>query len=191
MAIEAVALAIADPNATRALSARLSQLKLPEARVPRAFYFVRARRADKKDEGGEFNFVIGMVESAKDAAATIMRIDGSTKIPNWALVPGVFTGSRLPVQRVGKVASSTEEAPEEEPEEDKDFAACYLQTLAVFMPIASPFIVNFCAACVTAVAALPATAGASAIVSIPSCVACAVGLGAAFAVPAALCLGEI
>lgn len=190
-AIEAVALAISDPDATKALRDRLSQLKMREARIPRAFFFIRARRADKTGESGEFNFVLGIVESAKEAAATVMRIDRTTKIPNWTLVPGVFTGSRTPVQGVVKVDSSAEEAPEEEPEEDKDFAGCYLQALALFMPIASPFIVGFCTACVTAVAALPATAGASAIVSIPSCVACAVGLGAAFAVPAALCLGEI
>ena len=187
VAVEAVALAISDPEATRALRERLSQLKLREARVPRAFFYIRARRADKRDESGEFNFVIGMVESAKEAAATIMRIDGSTKIPNWALVPVVFTGSGLPGQRTLKVESS----PEEEPEEDKNFVACYLNILGEFITTASPFTAVFCTACSSAVVALPASAGASAIVSIPACAACAVALGATFAVPAALCLGEI
>ena len=190
-AIEAVALAISDPDATKALRDRLAQLKLREARVHRAFFYIRARRADKKDESGEFNFVIGIVESAKEAAAAVLRIDGSTKIPNWTLVPGVLTGNRTPVQGVVKVDSSAEEAPEEEPEEDKDFVQCYLHTLGEFMLSASPFVAGFCTACSSALVALPATAGASAIVAIPACVACAVALGAEFAVPAALCLGEI
>lgn len=187
MAIEAVALAISDANATKALRDRLSQLKMGEARKPQAFYFIRARRADKKGGSREFNFVLGLVESAKEVAATVMRIDLTTKIPGWTLVQS-FT---KPVQGVMKVDSSLKDGSGEEAEEDKDYGQCYIDVLTVLLPIVSPFLLPLCGACVTTIIALPATAGVAAIVSIPSCIACAAAIGVALAVPAAVCFGEI
>lgn len=188
MPVEAVAIEISDPASTKALHARLAGLKMRDAQRPQAFYFVRARAAGKTSASDEFNFAMSLVESAGRFAATIIRVDNFLKIPGWTLIPGLFAGA---ASGSAPVDSSEGQDTEEPEEEDKDFVKCYLDALAVFMPIASPFIAGFCVACGTAVAALPPTAGASAIVSIPACVACAVGLGAAFAVPAALCLGEI
>lgn len=186
MPVEVIAVEISDPDSSKALHARLSELKMPDAQKPQAFYYIKARAAGKLRAGDEFNFVLGLFESGGQAAATIIRVDNLLKLPGWTITRGLVKGG--PTGGTTPVESSAGQADEAtEGEEGSHFVSCYIWVLELFLIGVSMYFGGFCSACLGALATLPVTAGASAAVSIPTCMVCAAALGAAFAAAAAVC----